>query len=347
MKRTHQRRSRHRLPAPPLVLQPILGGARKNTAKGQHLLDVAGYLGERDLLTDGGKINLAQGLLSRKDTLRLTTQDVRGSAHALALELLAHKAALEWPNLTQAYYARYDRGKPRRPNRLQRLYLEWSHDFGPLGLLRAVQSHPRLRDITLKALPYLEEDHPDRQLLQLFFYIEQTGHTAAWLQAFTTQPVLRTGLLGILPLLTWLPLNERLMWLEDIQAGKTSETLDIELWLACHQEQRTTIESHLPLQLQSLGLSIIKKHFGEIDAAWLGVLKGYQLPRTTVWAFAQALSPIDPVHTIAYGPQRKYSWWQQLYQELLTRSFLGDGLFAEVAGGFVVGNKPYPIKFGQ
>ena len=123
MERNRKRRKR---PSPPLVLKPYFGRFPIGGERESYLLELAGFLDRRKLLTDGGSKNLGQGLRGRNQVVSLGLQDVRSYAHGL-VQSLAEAPAEQWSEITEQYFLTYDKAKPRRPTHLQRLYLEWSH----------------------------------------------------------------------------------------------------------------------------------------------------------------------------------------------------------------------------
>lgn len=155
---------RKKLPAPPLVLEATL--IRAEATDLDKLKEIASFLRQRGHLTDGGVKNLEVGFSGRNGFYSLTSQDVRGWAQALAKELWSIDSS-RWFEVCEDYFFRYDKGKPRRPNHLQRLYLDWSPDCSWPGLLAASRSHPELWEELSTAVERLQEDHPERELLRL------------------------------------------------------------------------------------------------------------------------------------------------------------------------------------
>jgi hypothetical protein len=311
--------SRRRLPAPPLVLQPMLARVRHGSAQAGRVLELARFLQARGLLTDGGELSLESGLRGRNGVQSLSTQDVRASAHGLALELLSEPQAARWPALAEAYYQRFDRGKPRRPSRLQRLYLEWSADLGPLGLLQACRTHPRLWKELHHALASLDPDQPDARLLTVLSEAYVTGDWSSWLRSYETAPQLRASLLQALPLLPHPPLTERLRWLSQTAASDPSAPR-AELLIACRRTDTQPATVPMPAPLVSLCLKLVADQPGEVEAEWLAALRGYQWPRAQLDQLSRSLQPDDPVHGIVYGARTGRLWLRDLLAELADAS---------------------------
>ncbi len=278
---------------------------------------VASFLEELDMLTDGGRLNLGQGLLGRGGVLSLTTQDVRAGAHALALELLAEPDPAHWGGVAERYNRSYDRGKPRRPNRLQRLYQEWSGDLGFLGLLEACRTHPRLWEAVREALPMLHDDDDDRQVMGLALEVHDLADWAPWLNSYRQEARTnssRSGrLLEMLPLLPYPRLEQKLAWLtEEVhQCGGREAHL-----LAARQDPLAPGRLEMPAALRELTLRLLGENPGEANPSWLAAQRGYLWPQEDLQRLDQALLPHDPVHRIVYGARPGRPWLAQLLDEL-------------------------------
>lgn len=262
------------------------------------------------MLTDGGALNLEAGLLGRGGVLSLTTQDVRSWAHGLVLELWETEGATDWPVVAERYSERFDRGKPRRPTRLQRLFQEWSADFGPLGFLEACRNHPRLWSVLESALLSPLDNGPEQRLLEVALTVHQSGDWAEFHQSYRSRPKLRPILLLALPLLDSPSLEERLVWLT-AEVHEHPE-LGAEILQAC----RTSEPANLPLPdaLARACLSLLRQHPGQADPRWLGSLRGYRWPQGWAQEFAAAIQPDDPIRRIVFGPRPGTRWLEQLIE---------------------------------
>ncbi|MCA9780490.1 MAG: hypothetical protein KC800_27390, partial [Candidatus Eremiobacteraeota bacterium] len=223
-------KKRRKRPAPPLVLQPHFARFPREGRKARALLDLACFLSGRNLLTDGGSKNLAQGLRGRNGVVSLGLQDVRSYAHGLVGNLLRAKEE-HWQTLAEQYFLTYDKGKPRRPTHLQRLYLDWSNDLSWPGLLRASRHHPFLWPEIELALERLEDESLDRTLLSLA--VRCRASVEPWEESFESGE--RAALLQLLPLLPADDFRHRLPWL----AAQATRPQDTEAWgfeliRACH-----------------------------------------------------------------------------------------------------------------
>jgi hypothetical protein len=277
-------------------------------------LKLAHFLHERGLLTDGGALNLGQGLSGRGEVLSLTTQDVRASAHSLTRDLLKAVDPSCWPGLAEDYYKRYDRGKPRRPTRLQRLFLEWSADLGPLGMLEACQTHPRLWQAIDAALPPNDHEDPDCRLLSLALKVRESEDWETWLEAFASDRAIRAELLALLPLLPYPAWEVRLAWLADQAAGPHAPWSE-ELLTACRRRPGSPAVA-MPEPLIALTIRLVVGAPGEVDPRWLAALRTFRWPASSLTTLANALSLEDPVHRIVYGARPGKRWLADLWDEL-------------------------------
>ena len=304
--------SRRKLPAPPLILKPVFGRVRAGSSQAPRLLELVQFLACKGLLTDGGLLNLEAGLKGRGGVLSLTTQDVRSWAHSLVLELMEAENSNDWAPLTQDYSQRFDRGKPRRPTRLQRLCLEWSRDLGPLGLLEAAHQHPSLWSEIEEAITFQSPEDHDRKLLDIVVGLRRSKNWSAFQQAFLEHPRQQAELLRALPSLDFPALRERLDWLSELASRQ--ETLDSEIVLAC----RTTPPAvcALPLPIMRTALRLIGTHPGEVDPRWLGSLRFYRWPKDSVESIDSLIAPDDLVRRIVFGPRPGMNWLQQLLEDL-------------------------------
>lgn len=303
--------SRHKLPAPPLVLQPILCRVPAASSRAQALLDAAGFLSSRGLLTDGGEKNLVDLLEGRGGMVSLTTQDVRAWAHALTLEILEESSPNRWPEIATVYFKTYDKGKPRRPNRMQRLYIEWSADASWLGMLEACQNHPQLWGPVKDALQSLNPDNLDARIFQVYLAATDSSDWAVWKAAFELHPKERRQWLAMLPYFNFLNIDERLTWLgreaENLQSLPQLPPWAPDLFLACRRE-RAPEPLPLPETLVSLLFSLLQRFEGEIDPCWIGALRNYRVSQSDLVRFQSAISKDDPIRRIALGPRPGRPW---------------------------------------
>ncbi len=299
---------RRKLPAPPLVLQPVFARVRQGSPQAARLLELTVFLLARGMLTDGGVLNLESGLLGRGGVLSLTTQDVRSWAHGLVLELWETEDATDWPAMTESYSRRFDRGKPRRPTRLQRLFQEWSADFGPVGFLEACRSHPRLWSTLEDALSSPIDNGPEQRLLELALAVHQSGDWEAFHRSYRSHPKLRPSLLRALPLLDSPSLEERLAWL----TAEVQERPELsgEILQACRT--RESVGFSLPDELVQACLDLLRRYPGQVDPKWLGSLRGYRWPPGTALEFDLAIEPNDPIRRIVFGPRPGTFWLEEL-----------------------------------
>jgi hypothetical protein len=286
---------------------------------------LSNFLGQRGLLTDGGSLNLARGLRGRGGVLSLTTQDVRASAHGLARDLLEEPNPARWAPLAEAYYGRYDRGKPRRPTRLQRLFLEWSPDLGPLGMLEACQTHHRLWQAVGDALPFQDPEDRERQLLEVALAVRESSSWDFWRQAFDSKASWRPDLLAMLPLLPQPPLQQRLAWLAG-QAKEPRQLWSEGLLLACRRPPGS-VPVDLPSPLRELLLQLVTTSPREVDGRWLGLLRGYRCGADYLEKLAGSLHVEDPIHRIVYGARPGRSWLAELWHDLRQVANLEAGNF--------------------
>ena len=312
MKRKTRRR---KLPAPPLVLQPHFARIPSDSSKAERLLALGRFLAQHGLLTDGGVKSLDNGLRGRNDVRSLGLQDVRSWAHGLVVELWLAEPQ-EWMTLFEDYRRRFDKGKPRRPNALQRLYLEWSPDYSWPGLLDACRVHGFLWERLDEALARLHDDHPERPLLSLASQC-RTNMTAwddAWRQGVTDPSVLLQLLFKVSRH------DERLPRLSAIAA---SVRLDEELpsWAyfviaACccsFDEARTTRPS---VCLEDLARSVLDAFDGMHQAEFLCGFRAFLSREDTLQKLMAGLSPADPLQRVTYGARPGIRWIESLREEL-------------------------------
>ena len=278
---------------------------------------MAQFLSSKGFLTDGGQLNLNAGLLGRGGVLSLTTQDVRTWGHGLVLELWESEEPQNWPVLTLEYSQRFDRGKPRRPTRLQRLYLEWSRDLGPLGLLEAAQSHPQLWPEIRDAVAFQSPEDQDRHFLESVLEFREQKDWSRFHERFLSLPRQKGALLKALPLLDGLALKERLDWLA--QRLVDEPHLTPEVVLACRASSLAACQ--LPISIARAVVVLVENSPGETDPKWLGSLRHYRWPRETVSALSSAVSMSDPIRRIVFGARPGTNWFEQLLDDLLVHSY--------------------------
>ena len=303
--------SRRKLPAPPLVLQPVFVRVRQGSPRAGLLLELARFLKLRGMLTDGGALNLERGLQGRGGTLSLTTQDVRSWAHGLVVELWEAPPG-EWPEVQQDYGERFDRGKPRRPNRLQRLFQEWSSDFGPLGLLRACRTHPRLWETIELVLESPAVSGTEAELLKAVDSLHRRGDWEGFQASYRAKPKLRRQLLLALPLVDAPDLPERLAWLS--QELKHSPELGSEILQACRPHD--PVELSLPDALAQACLQLLREHPGQADPKWLGSLRHYRWPQDLPNELDGLIAPHDSIRHIVFGARPGTNWLNELLSSL-------------------------------
>lgn len=302
--------SRQRRPAPPLVLHPVLvrlSAARPEAARLQRLADL---LGQRGLLTDGGQLSRDRGLRGRGGMMSLQAQDVRAVAHALVLELWQEAEEGRWSELADDYFQRYDRGKRRRPHRLQRLYLEWSADLGWRGLLQACRRHPRLYGELRQALLCLDAELPERRWLEVALRVLQGEPWSLWreLHEQLGSPAEWLDMLVYLPSPT---LRERLWWL-DQEAPRRAWPTEAVL-LSCRALESGPLEMPAGLVERCLTLLEQAEH---LEPSWLAVLRPYRWPRKALERLWSACERHPELARIRYGARPGRSWLEDLRHTL-------------------------------
>jgi len=281
------------------------------------LLDLAEFLRRRELLTDGGGRSLSEGLLGRNDFVSLGLQDVRSHAHGLVVKLLLLSSD-SWAACTEEYFQTYDRGKPRRPTHLQRLYLQWSSDLDWPGLLKACRHHPTLWPEIETALSRLEEPSQDKAMLTLALRCFTTPD--AWREAFEEDDADRSSLLRLLPLLPVDRAQSRLLWLADTATKHPTEVAwGIELIRACHLdflEARAlrTLEFNRAA-LERMGLSCLGQE--RFDAVFVSAFRSFVLHRETVAQLFAAIGTEDPLRRAVFGPRPGVLWLEAQKAEML------------------------------
>lgn len=300
---------RHRLPAPPLVLDPIL--VRVENLNVDRLRKLAAFLLRRGHLTDGGRKALEDGLEGRNGFCSLTGQDVRGWAQALALELWG-ACESNWEAVHQDYFLRFDRGKPRRPSHLQRLYIQWSSDFSWPGLLRRARTHPWLWDDLALAVARLPPEHPERGLLSLA--LSARSAPGALEAARLKGDVPRSVLFCLARHLPW-PAFTRLEFLERAAPGCDLEEA---YSLVCACSLPFAEAASLPplpgleRVAETLLPHCIDHHRAEFFTGFRAFLRKSALLEP-LWA---SLSIGDPLRRVRFGPRPGVEWRLAVDREL-------------------------------
>lgn len=299
---------RRALPAPPLVIKPVFLRVPVGSPQGDFLLELAAFLGRRGLLTDGGKLKLSDGLQGRNSVLSLTLQDVRSWAHGLTLELVEMGAQEEvvWKQRLQHYLGRYDKGKPRKPTRLQRLLLEWSRDRSWRGLLLASDHQPHLWDELETALSWPDDSY-DASQLQLASRCQQHHSWLPWRVQFEAREVSA----DLLELLAYLPhpcLLERAAYLAEL-AKECCRLSKIPQWAehlgpACRPWE---LPEHARL-LSPIGeamLRVLGQSELPLEPTLIGLLPKLGCERD---AIASLVERDESLGKISYGPRPGTSW---------------------------------------
>lgn len=309
---------RRKLPAPPLVLEPVLLRVREEEL--ERLTRLAEFLARRGHLTDGGSKGLSLGLRGRNGYCCLTDQDVRGWAHALVNSLWQTDEE-RWEAETERYFSCFDKGKPRRPNHLQRLYLDWSDDLSWPGLMRAANGHPRLWAELAVAVDRLHSDHPEKRLWEfaLAFREDSTG----WKMAWRDHVIERSLLLKMASRLPWSTLK-RLCALQG--CVESVDPCDrYELICACAAGWNEVLELPPFPELQSLAESLLPypslEHRPEFFTGFRAFLRE---PALLVPLF-ESLSPRDPLAAVRFGARPGRLWSEAVRDELETLIALRSG----------------------
>lgn len=313
--------SRRKLPSPPLVLSPYLAREYEGTRAAQRVRELALFLAEKNILTQGGIKNLEQNLSGRNEAVSLSLQDVRSWAHGLVQELLATELSTpqDWHRCLVRYTSRFDKGKPRRPTHLQRLYLQWSDDLSWPGLLQATRDHRGIWDELGVALERMDDDSEDKRLLVLAGQCRETP--AAWTTRWETDPSRRSELLRLLPLLESAALPWRVKVVLDILAQRVRDWPPVS---ALVQALRCTIVearalTEFPLEvieLEALAVAYCQHSKGVMDPLFLAGLRGFVTSRSTVEEVFATLAPGDPLRRVTYGSRPGHSWLKVYKNEL-------------------------------
>lgn len=313
---------RRKLPAPPLVLTPYLLRLSSQSDLAPKLLELACFLQMRGLLTGGGERSLQEGLRGRNGVVSLSLQDVRACAHGLVVEIMqaGEWDQISWMERWECYFQRYDRGKPRRPTHLQRMYLEWSGDLTWRGLLKACREHPRLWPELQLAWERFEEPGEEKFLLQMA--LSSRENLDCWLQAFEEKEgPERALLLDLLPLLS----PAMPSWRVPFLAREVAQRADIwepsqafSLIKACHCGYRESVElRRVDFPREALeGLALRCFDQGSLDAIFLGAFRSFVSCRETIDLMLQKIPPDEPLRRVSFGSRPGLNWLQALEQEL-------------------------------
>lgn len=305
---------RRKLPAPPLVLGRHIARLPEGSQQVDVLRALGIFLERKDLLTDGGKKSLQNELRGRNHIVSLGLQDVKSCAHGLAESLWTCGSEELWPGLTEEYFQTYDRGKPRRPTHLQRLYLEWSPTLDWVGLLRILPHHPFLWKELQLALERIEDPLVDKDCLLLALACRQS--VEPWRAAWAEAKLAPEYLLRLLPHLE-LPLDRRLRIL-----GQLPPSADSQDWVrACHcrpsQARGVGLANQELGQLETRAMKILGQVDSEfLDPLFVSAFRAFVTCENTVIHLADSISPVDPLRRVVYGARPGRAWLLGLLDEL-------------------------------
>lgn len=318
---------RRKLSAPPLVLKPVIARVRDDDEAAELLLSLGEFLAQRELLTLGGRKNLQSGLSSTNGSLGLGLQDVRSCAHALAVDLwqLGPEGRGHWAEVAKKYFLQYDRGKPRRPTRLQRLYLDWSRDLGWLGLLQSCSTHPHLWSDLSQALSYPTDNEHDRRLLEIALRSWQEQGWGGWREEFECAQLPRADLLVLLSWIPGITLAQRLEWL--LEKGQTLDlTEPLPDWTealirACSSKseaEHSLVRKHgLNLRpLERLACRLLEQPGFVLEPATISAFRVLATHPETPRRLEQSLSLESPLRRIRFGPRPGRCWWTEILKEI-------------------------------
>lgn len=306
---------RRKRPAPPLVLKPVFGRFPVGSSREARLIELARFLEGRNCLTDGGSKSLAEGLRGRNQVVSLGLQDVRSYAHGLVSQLIDQPAE-EWAGSTTVYFETYDKGKPRRPTHLQRLYLEWSRDFSWPGLLEACGDHPHLWEEISRALQRIDDNSLDKDMLSLA--LNCRDRWTPWKAAFGKDSSRRRELLILLPYISIL--SQRICWLADTARTMTGrEAWSREMILACHgsfleARQLGSLE-FCRESLERVALANLDQEL--FDPVFVSAFRSFVQNRATIERLMEAIRDDDPIRRVVFGPRPGVSWLGAQKEEML------------------------------
>lgn len=303
---------RRKLPAPPLVLEPYLVRLLDDGRILDRMLEFGDFLRRHSLLTDGGVKNLELRWEGRNGFRTISSQDVRGWAHALVLEMwpLPREG---WESARQDYFSRFDKGKPRRPNHLQRLYLEWSRDRCWSGLLKAAAHHSFLWSELSLAVERLKPDYPERALLQIALRSLDGGD--AWESAWQEGSLESVELLALLPFLPW-PVEKRLELLQEIAQPSLPPALHYPLLSACRVEMEAALSLPSFPGLEEFANRLLPCQREQHQAEFFCGFRAFARSREMVTELFQGLSNEDPLLRVRYGARPGKRWLDGMREEL-------------------------------
>jgi hypothetical protein len=320
---------RRKLPAPPLVLQPYLVRVPERSAAGEKLRKLGRFLFDRRLLTGGGETSLKSGLRGRNGVVSLSLQDVRSWAHGMVLELWELEDE-RWDAAAEMYSGRFDKGKPRRPNALQRLYLEWSSDYSWAGLLDACRCHSHLWGELGRALTRLDPEYPDRQILEIALQCREDF--AAWDRAFLQGVPGPARLFRLLGRLGEIDRPSCLLRLRRAaQALESAEELPSWTYqLLCASACPMSVAHSLPSceDLETLAQRFLATFQGFHEPSFLCGFRGYIGRTATLKCLFANIKAGDPLRRVCYGPRPGTEWLEVLRAELERLISLRSGSFS-------------------
>lgn len=303
---------RRTLPPPPLVIRPILVRISANSPNRGKFLDLAHFLAKKRLLTDGGVKNLEKGFVGRNETCSLSTQDVRGWAQYLIANLWEADSS-SWEGLSEQYFATYDKQKPRRPNHLQRLYLEWSPDYSWPGLLRAAREHPAIWDRLQVATDSLRDDHPQVEVLKIALASRNT--LSAWDRTQKQESLPKPQLILLLGSLVHHDWLERLSRFEKVAV--TIQDSQLAYLLICQLACSVTAAKRFPPcpnleELARRRVSDARFH----DVNFLCGHRAFIRTEKDLETLMASLHQDDPIRRVRFGPRPGVEWLSCFKQEL-------------------------------
>ena len=307
---------RRKRPSPPLVLTPLFGRYPACSERGSLLINLARFLEGRNLLTDGGVKNLKMGLEGRNGVVSLGLQDVRSYAHGLVRDLLT-QAPSQWTSATQTYFETYDKGKPRRPTHLQRLYLDWSRDLDWTGLLQACRDHSHLWAELALALDRLEDDSVDKDMLELALKCREC--LQPWRSAFVSPGSAKQELLTLLRVLTRdLPAPRLALLVEIAETCTGREDWAGSLVICSHcdysQARRLRRQGLCYEPLERIALLNLEQQ--QFDPLFISAFRSFVQSGQSIERLFESISPQDPVRQAVFGSRPGTSWLEAQKEEM-------------------------------
>ena len=311
---------RRKLPAPPLILSPYLIRLHEVSPKVEQMLRLARFLDDKKLLTDGGRRNLEEGFVGRNERRSLSAQDVRGWAHALVLELWEkNENADDWETICEEYFCRFDRGKPRKPNHLQRLCLEWSPDLHWTGLLATAFRHPFLWGELELAVSRLDAEHAERRVLEVA--LRAKDEPLAWCEAWEGRAVPRSSLLRLWRVLANLSPDRRVQEIgqrvDEVSPRTTLGQLALEsVLLSSSQARRLEVAVDVMGRLELFSLQVLSSLDDFVTPTALAAFRGFVTDPETTRSLERLVGKQDPVRRVTFGPRPGQNWFSTLLKEL-------------------------------